>query len=562
MGSFHQDITYTALKATLEISQGRRYRGFLRAASEPRAAQEATLRRILATNSGTVFGQKHDFASIATVNEYRRAVPVQTYEDLRPYIERQERSGEPCLTTENPVYYQRTSGTSDKPKNIPLTASGLHRIRKFQMLSAYAQYKGSAVFRGKVFGITGAAVEGKMPGGTPYGSASGLIYEKQSRFVRSKYVLPAQISAIDDYETRYLVMARLAVAEADVSGISTANPSTLLKIITTINENIEPILQSIASGRLPVENEDTAGLESELQRVLKANPDRARTLSRIAERSGGLSYADLWPDLSGIVTWTGGSCGVPLQALRNQLPDGTKIIELGYVASEFRGTINMDVAHDICIPTLSDNFFEFVERSAWEQGTGEFLTLHEIEAGKEYYIFVTTPDGLYRYDMNDIVRATDVSSGTLGISFIQKGQGVTNITGEKLHETQVIDAVLAMTSDHGIQSDFFVMLADEEDASYTLFIEPKNSGGPVEARLSEELDGRLRALNIEYGGKRESGRLKQLRICALREGTGDAYRHDRIANGQRDAQFKFLHLQYRHKCTFDFDAFSKADDAR
>ena len=104
------------------------------------------------------------------------------------------------------------------------------------------------------------------------------------------------------------------------------------------------------------------------------------------------------------MTWTGGSCGIALGNLSPLLPDGVRIIEWGYSSSEFRGTLNVDVGRNACLPTFLNTFFEFAERDAWEADTGEFLCLDELEDGREYYVFVTTGDGLYRYDINDIVR--------------------------------------------------------------------------------------------------------------------------------------------------------------
>ena len=72
--------------------------------------------------------------------------------------------------------------------------------------------------------------------------------------------------------------------------------------------------------------------------------------------------------------------------------------------------------------------FEFVEREKHESGGGDFLDLHELEDGREYYVFVTTGEGLYRYDMNDIVRVNGRFFATPALEFVQKGKGVTNIT--------------------------------------------------------------------------------------------------------------------------------------
>ena len=169
---------------------------------------------------------------------------------------------------------------------------------------------------------------------------------------------------------------------------------------------------------------------------------------------------------------------------------------------------------------------------------------------------MTTADGLYRYDMNDIVRVTGRVHQTPSLVFMQKGKGVTSITGEKLYETQVLDAVMAVFFDRGLQAVFFIMLADQETAAYTLFIEAQTSDSEALSRLSDDLDNRLRASNIEYESKRVSGRLAPLTVRWLRPGTGDAYRTSRVEQGQRDAQFKYLHLQYAGECGFDFNAFA------
>lgn len=524
-------LGHAALRTALQVTQGPRYRRLIEGSKTPGAAQAALLRDILAANVETGFGRRHGFSRIENVGDFRSAVPVQTYEDLRPFIERQELTGEPCLTAEPPVYYHRTSGTLGTPKDIPVTESGLKRIKHHQQISTYARSKGSAIFEGKIIAITGQAIEGRMAGGTPFGSASGLIYQSQSKFVRSRYVLTAALSAIEDYQAQYLAMAIHGLSEPAVTCIATANPSTLVRLLSVINRNTDEILGKLSCGAR-----------------------RAQDLQSKLEAAGHLTYADIWPDLRGIVTWTGGSCGVPLRKLSGSLPAGIAVIELGYLASEVRGTVNIDVQRNLCLPTLLDTFFEFAERDAWEDGTADFLSLHELEDNREYYVFVTTPDGLYRYDMNDILRVTGRLNQTPALEFVQKGKGVTSITGEKLHESQVLEAVMAALAGEDIEPDFFILLADREDPGYTLFIEASHPGQGSGPNLAQDIDRRLRSSNIEYDGKRGSGRLAPLKLRWLESGAGDAYRRNRVAKGQRDAQFKYLHLQYAHECAFDFNA--------
>ena len=289
---------------------------------------------------------------------------------------------------------------------------------------------------------------------------TGLFYRNMPWLIRRKFVLPAEVFEIADYEIRYRVMATLALAEANITGIATANPSTLIRLLSVINLHLDEIISDLAAGRVSDVDTLTPAQRRAVERGFTARQGRARQLQAL--RGGGisLSIADLWPNLQALVTWTGGSCAIALKALKPALPERTQIIEAGYLSSECRGSINIDVAQNICLPTLLDHFFEFVEQEEWEAGRSEFLRLDQIVEGRRYYLFVTTPDGLYRYDMNDIIAVTGRVNATPTIAFLQKGKGVTNITGEKLYESQIIEAV----AEAGVATSFYVVLADEECA--------------------------------------------------------------------------------------------------
>ena len=546
LGPIAHAAGYALLRKGLSLTQSRRTRAFVEGAKRPRDAQLSLLRRILTENVDTEFGKRHGFSRVDGAAAYRQAVPLQTYEDLRPLIEQQELTGEQCLTMEQPVYYHRTSGTVGAPKNIPVTASGLKRMKHDQQMGAYVWSRDSAILEGKAFAISGQAIEGRMEGGTPFGSASGLLYKTQSRFVRSKYVLPAELADIEDYEARYLAMVVHGLAEPGVTGIATANPSTFLRLLSVADQNADVVLGAIASGRLP----GSDSLPAAMGRGLRARPQRAAYLADRFEATGRFTYTDIWPNLKGVVTWTGGSCGTALHGLSGLLPADIPIIEVGYLASEFRGTLNIDARNNVCLPTLFQTYFEFAERSAWEAGSAEFLGLHELDQGGEYYLFVTTLDGLYRYDMSDIVRVSGKVHETPTLDFVQKGKGTTNITGEKLTEAQVLDAAPAALSRRDARQQFFIVIADENAAHYTLFVEADGRGDG--GAIADEVDARLCELNVEYQAKRKSGRLKPLDVRWLRRGTGEQYRASCVADGQRDAQFKYLHLQYSRECKLDF----------
>ena len=541
------------LAAALTLLEARHRRRLLGAAQTPLATQTRLLAKLLDANAATDIGKSCGFASVAAskqpVRDFRSAVAIATYEDLRDRVERQEHTGERCLTAERPIYYSRTSGTVSKPKNIPVTASGLERIRSQRRLAAQRLGKVPGVMAGKIFAVTGQAVEGRMPGGTPFGSMSGLLYRQQPRLLRSRHVLPPQIAAIEDYEEQYLAIAAYAAAEANVTCVGTANASTLLRLLGVLNSRSEEVLRSVRDGVLP------NGTAAEF----KPNRQRAARLQQLLSSNGALSYADIWPSLAGVVAWKGGSCGVAIGNLVPALPRHCRVVELGYIASEVHATVNVDVERDACLPMLCDTFFEFAERTVWEANSGnsasvDLLLLDELEEGRDYYVFVTTVDGLYRYDMNDIVRVAACVRGTPTLQFVQKGQGVTSITGEKLYEGQMLSAVSDALIEAGVRWSFFIVLADRQCAGYTLWLEAEAPPATGFDTIAASVDRRLQAANIEYASKRRSGRLLPLQAKRLTSGTGDDYRAQRVAAGQRDAQFKYLHLQYADECGYDFRA--------
>lgn len=253
-----------------------------------------------------------------------------------------------------------------------------------------------------------------------------------------------------------------------------------------------------------------------------------------------------------ITTWKGGSCSIALDALQKSIAPETALVDLGYLSSEFRGTYTFDYDTGAGIPALQDNFFEFVSVIDQEQSTPSFLTLDELETGKDYFIYVTTRGGLYRYHMNDIVRVESFLNRTPLLRFLQKGRGVTSITGEKIYENQVVEAVTAALYSADIESPFYLMTADRERDVYCLYLETGKLSFSVLDDLARDIDQQLCRINIEYGSKRDSGRLASLEVRLMKDGAGDQYRESCIRQGQKEGQFKIVALQYHDELVFDF----------
>jgi len=523
-----------------------------RQALRPDREQERVLLAILNANRTTEFGLEHAFAGIRTSEQYRQHVPVQEYDTLRPYIERQRTTGAAALTTEAPVFYAQTSGSTGTPKYIPIPPSTLRTHRAEQALFTYLQYRACpAAFSGKALGIMGAAVEGHLDSGHHVGSVSGYLYESLPPSVRARFVLPPAVSSIGDYDLKYLVILRLALAFPGITYMGSPNPSTFLRLLDILNTRRDELARSLETGSFPELDALDGGTRAIVARHLRADRSRAFQLRGAAP----LTFASLWPEIRLVTTWTGGSCGIALDRLRHTLPAEARVMELGYQATECRGTIAIDAETPGGLPPFHHHFFEFVEQDAWDSGRPAFLVLGELTEGRRYYIVITTAAGLYRYFMNDLVEVTGFHRRTPLLRFVQKGKGVTNLTGEKLYEGQVIQAVQGASRAFGLAAPFFLLVGDEDRPSYRLFLEGDAPARPPVADVAAAVDERLGDLNIEYRSKRASGRLAPLTIAWLKPGSGEAYKAACVRSGQREGQFKPVVLQYRSKLALPLEPY-------
>ena len=551
------DLAITLQLRWTRLIQGRR---IATAARDPMRDQRALLAQIILRNRDTTFGLEHGFHGIGSYEAFRKQVPVREYEALRPYVDSQIERNEAALTAETPMHYLRTSGTTGKPKDIPLVDSHLLQLRLINRLSVSSQHRVAPdAFSGSILVMTSPATEGHVANGKPYGSASGIVSGSTPPLVREKFVVPAPVLTITDSHVKYLLILRLAIARSDITYLGTANPSTLLALMKLYRENESALLTDLRDGGFFLADRVPAEVLSAVRARLRPLPARAAAIGKLLAMTPSRRIADLWPRLQLVVTWTCASAGIAANALRAELSPRTRIHELGYVSSEFRGTVTLGKRAGSGFPTSDTHFFEFVEKDLWDLGKAEFLTLDQLRKGSEYYVIVTTPSGLYRYFINDLVRVTGFLHRMPLLKFMQKGKGVTSITGEKLYESQVLAAVRQVLETFGLTPRFVMMLADESAQRYHLYVESDAGAKPDPRKLGQMVDAKLRSLNVEYDAKRESARLAHPLATWLLAGTEEAYKQASVRQGQREGQFKVVALAYKAKFTFDLDACAEAN---
>lgn len=510
-------------------------------------ASVKTLRNILEYAKNTEWGKAHNFQEIlnAKTDEelfelYQKNQSICDYETIRPFVERHKNGEENILFPGKPKMYATTSGTTGKPKWIPITNEYYDNIyNKMTKLWLYTfMMHKPHCFEGKALSIVGKAIEGYAPDGTVYGSVSGVTRRDIPNFIRPIHSAPDAVFAISDYTARYYTIMRIGI-EQNISIIVTANPSTIIEMQNNVNEFFDDYVSDIENGTLNKNLKIEDDVRSEIEKTLKPNPKRAAELRALKEKYPLILPKHYWPEFQVLTTWKCGNTKVYMEKFQNSFPDDMLYQEFSYFSSECRSGLVLNGKDDtVLFPHM--HYFEFISRDDLESENPKFLQLHELEEGKEYSVYVTTWSGLYRYPMNDLVKVTGFYRTIPTVQFIQKINGIVSMTGEKLSESQFIDSIHLAEEQTKIPVQFFVGFASVQESTYHIYYEFKGENTTPEQmeKFNKAVDENLKKLNIEYEAKRDSFRVKAPVPHKLQKFSFETFKENCIKQGARDGQFK------------------------
>ncbi len=530
-----------------------RLRRFEKASKQCRATQDAVLNDIITANKDTAFGKDHGFASIKTIEDYQKAVPVSGFGRHRPYVERMCKGEADILFPGRPLFYNTTSGTTAKPKMIPVSKeyfenaySGMSRLWLYTCLKDNPH-----IYDGRSLSVVSPAVEGHVEDGTPYGAISGMLYRNIPKVLKSTHATPYPLICIKDYAKKYYSIVRCGLAH-NITILIAASPSSVIRFYQTIMDEYSDLVKDIHDGTLRKDVADEIASE-ERAAVLasfKPDPKRAKELEHLLNTyREGLRLKHFWPDLALVNTWKQGNFAQIIPKLDDYFPEKTVIRAFGYQASEGRAGLVLGNDWDYSVLAAHIYHFEFIEEGQKEDANPTVLQAHEVEVGKRYYILFSNGSGLYRYDINDIVEIAGHYNQLPLFKFIQKGEGVTSLTGEKLSEEQVVQAVKEVSEELSCGLAFYVMFCDEKDLNYKFFVEFLGDVDSIRKENFEKaIDEKLRTLNPEYEVKRGTERLSAPVLYTFKESSYELFKEARIANGfARAGQYKDVYLTKKNE---------------
>jgi hypothetical protein len=513
---------------------------FKNACQQPLLAQTKKLLRMIRANEQTAFGKLHNFEKISSIADFRRHVPPSRYEDFQPYVEALFNGQKAQLTREEPFMFATTSGTTAKPKFIPITESHLKDYtHAFQIHNYHLIRDFSDAAAGKFLILTSNDEEGRAPCGLPYGAVSGLLNKRQSPVIRRHFAIPYEICKIKDIDAKYYLTLRTALAQS-VTAILACNPSSLLLLSAQLKEHALDLVADIFDGTVKSIYAPPRHCARAFADAFVADRERARQLEKILSQDGSLSPKTVWPRLAVLSCWKGG----PMAFYLEKLPEhygAISVRDFGYMASEGRGSIPLSDQGAGGPLAITSHFFEFVEENEIDKAHPQFLTADELTANQRYYIYFTTAAGLYRYNINDLVEVVGFEGNTPIIAFVRKGLGVSSITGEKLTEEQVLTAITQVVRQLNLVaiSHFTAEVELGMPPHYVCFVE-LNAAVPqsVQDEFIRLFDHSLRMQNPEYEDKRSTKRLGMPSLAILPQGTYTRLRQQRVAQGAPEAQVK------------------------
>ena len=495
---------------------------FLHAAKAScREAQRTLLTDLLRLNQSSEFSRRHGLTEHTTLAEFRKRIPISDYELIRSSIEQVANGNHAALLGESNrlQMFAMTSGTTAAAKLIPVTTRFLNDYRRGWQTWGIGTYSDHVMLQKlNIMQISSSHQKTRSADGTPCGNISGLVAAMQKRTVRSMYTIPAVVAEVDDAEAKRYLILRLALADPWIGMTITANPSTLLQLAEFANTHADSLIRDIQNGG--VSGIDLRPQQMQvLRQRLRPNAHRAAQLQRILDQSGTLQPRQCWPLLQTLGVWCGGSAAAYIPKLK-QVYDGIVIRDHGLHASEGRMTLPLHDATSSGLLEIQTHFFEFLPLAEAAASSPVVLEAHELQHGEEYFILLTTSSGLYRYNIRDVVRCTGFYGATPLLEFRHKGAHISSITGEKLTESQVVEAVNAAATQCSISPDLFTLTPHwGEPPGYVLYVKfGANSvslAQPLLEKLAANVEKRLAAANSEYREKRDSGRLARVIVEVL-----------------------------------------------
>lgn len=424
----------------------------------PNEVQEELLMNLIQSSKNTVLGKEYDYASIRSYATFAERIPISTYEELQPLIER-TRKGEQNVFWETPIkWFAKSSGTTNaKSKFIPVSNEALedcHYKGSKDLLCLYLNNnEDSELFLGKSLRLGGSS-QIYEDNNTFFGDLSAILIENMPIWAEFSSTPSNKISLMSEWETKIAAI-----------------------INETKNENVTSF----------------AGVPSWMLVLM----------NKMLEETGKGNLFELWPNLE--VYFHG---GVNFEPYREQykkiLPKKEfKYYEIYNASEGFFAIQDLNNSSDLLLMLDYGIFYEFIPMDTFGTPKQKVIRLADVELFKNYALVITTNSGLWRYLIGDTVRFTSLNPYRIRVTGRTKHH--INVFGEELmveNTDQAIAKACKMTQTEVVDYTVApIFMEGKEKGAHEWMIEFKNPPADV-SQFQKALDESIQSLNSDYEAKR------------------------------------------------------------
>lgn len=433
------------------------------------ADQEAILKDLVKTGRSTEFGKDHQLEKVSTYEDFRAAVPIRDYEQLKGYIEKIKEGKHNILWKGKPIYLAKTSGTTSGVKYIPISKDSIsnHINTARNALLCYMAETGNTAFAdGKLIFLSGSP-ELERIAGIPTGRLSGIVNHHIPTYLRSNQLPSYETNCIEDWETKLDKI----VAETEKENM-------------TLISGIPPWVQMY--------------------------------FDRLTEKTGK-KIKDLFPNFSVLVHG-----GVNFEPYSARLFDsiGKKIhsIETFPSSEGFFAFQDTQTEEGLLLNTASGIFYEFVPASEIFNANPTRLSLKDVKVGENYALIINNNAGLWGYNIGDTVKFVSVDPYRIVVS--GRIKHFISAFGEHVIGEEVEQSLLKAAREEGVKITEFTVAPmvqmGEGKSFHEWFVEFENAPDSM-AEFARKVNENLREKNIYYDDLMRGNILQPLQIRKVKK---------------------------------------------
>ncbi len=426
--------------------------------NEPIAAQREVLQHLVTAAQYTQFGKKYNFTRLFTVKDFKKAVPIHEYDDMKPYIQRMMEGEENVLWNTPISWFAKSSGTtSDKSKFIPISDESLqdnhYQANKDVLTNYYKNFPGSDLLTGKGLVVGGSHQINKINEEIQYGDLSAVLMQNSPFWGQWLRTPELSIALLDEWETK---IEKLAQA--------------------TANENVTSV----------------AGVPTWTLILFK----------RILEIKNAQTIKEVWPNLELYIH--GGVSFVPYrEQFQKIVGSPINFLEVYNASEGFFAAQAHPEDNGMTLFTEHGIFYEFMPVDQYGKPNPRTIGLSEVEKGKNYALIVSTTGGLWRYLVGDTIQFTSINPYRIIVSGRLKHY--INAFGEELIVDNTDRAIAIASQKTGaIVNDYTaapVYFSEDNNGAHEWLIEFEKEPENLEL-FTAALDDELKNVNSDYEAKR------------------------------------------------------------